>query len=92
MATTDADIDPLAAELPPGASMRRCAGCWGAVVSGARALQDVFAWPDRINTPSVVDDRNWTWRVPHPVDAWDDWPEAREAQARLLRETRAAGR
>jgi 4-alpha-glucanotransferase len=46
-------------------------------------LQDAFGWADRINTPSVVDDRNWTWRVPRPTDTWRDWPEARARQAWL---------
>ena len=31
-------------------------------------LQDVFGWTDRINTPAVVDEMNWTWRVKWPVD------------------------
>ena len=39
-------------------------------------LQDVFGWTDRINTPAVVDEMNWTWRVPWPVDDWLDREEA----------------
>ncbi len=31
-------------------------------------IQDVFGWRDRINTPAVVDDVNWTWRMPWPVE------------------------
>jgi 4-alpha-glucanotransferase len=31
-------------------------------------LQDIFGWRDRINTPAVVNDVNWTWRLPWPVD------------------------
>jgi 4-alpha-glucanotransferase len=31
-------------------------------------LQDIFGWRDRINTPAVVDEINWTWRMPWPVD------------------------
>ncbi len=31
-------------------------------------VQDVFGWRDRVNTPAVVDDVNWTWRLPWPVD------------------------
>ena len=27
-------------------------------------LQDVFGWAERINTPAVVDEINWTWRLP----------------------------
>ena len=31
-------------------------------------LQDIFGWRDRINTPAVVDDANWSWRLPWPVE------------------------
>ena len=31
-------------------------------------IQDIFGWRDRINVPAVVDDVNWTWRLPLPVD------------------------
>jgi 4-alpha-glucanotransferase len=31
-------------------------------------VQDIFGWRDRINTPAVVNDVNWTWRLPWPVD------------------------
>src|SRR5262245_51392580 len=31
-------------------------------------VQDLFGWRDRINTPAVVDDVNWTWRLPWAVD------------------------
>ena len=31
-------------------------------------LPDVFGWRDRINTPSLVSDANWTWRLPWPVE------------------------
>ncbi|MEP6915884.1 MAG: 4-alpha-glucanotransferase [Acidobacteriota bacterium] len=31
-------------------------------------VQDIFGWRDRINTPAVVDDVNWTWRLPWPVE------------------------
>jgi 4-alpha-glucanotransferase len=32
-------------------------------------VQDVFGWSDRVNVPAVVDDKNWTWKLPWPVDA-----------------------
>jgi 4-alpha-glucanotransferase len=32
------------------------------------ALPDVFGWRDRINTPAVVSDENWTWRLPWAVE------------------------
>ena len=47
-------------------------------------IQDVFGWRDRINTPATVTDRNWTWRLPWPVNRLDDVPEARAAQALTL--------
>jgi 4-alpha-glucanotransferase len=31
-------------------------------------IGDVFGWRDRINTPAVIDDRNWRWRLPWPVE------------------------
>jgi 4-alpha-glucanotransferase len=46
-------------------------------------IQDVFGWRDRINTPAVVNERNWTWRVPWPVDDLDRQPLARERAAFL---------
>jgi 4-alpha-glucanotransferase len=44
-------------------------------------VQDLFGWRDRINTPGTVNDRNWTWRLPWPVDRLNDAPEARERGA-----------
>ena len=41
-------------------------------------VQDLFGWHDRINTPATVDDGNWTWRVPFPVDTWLDHEETRQ--------------
>jgi 4-alpha-glucanotransferase len=46
-------------------------------------VQDVFGWRDRINVPGRIDDRNWTWRLPWPVDALAAVPEARERAATL---------
>jgi 4-alpha-glucanotransferase len=46
-------------------------------------VQDVFGWRDRINEPATVSDRNWTFRLPWPVDRLHEVPEARERQARL---------
>jgi 4-alpha-glucanotransferase len=31
-------------------------------------LQDILGWRDRINTPAQVNDQNWTWRLPGPVE------------------------
>jgi 4-alpha-glucanotransferase len=41
-------------------------------------FQDIFGWRDRINVPATVDDRNWTWRLPWPVDRLNDVPAASE--------------
>jgi 4-alpha-glucanotransferase len=55
--------------------------------SGARylilPLGDVFGWPDRINTPAVVDESNWRWRLPWAVDRLGDEPVAQERAAFL---------
>jgi 4-alpha-glucanotransferase len=45
----------------------------------------VFGWRDRINEPSKVDEQNWTYRLPWPVDDLDDVPEADERQRFLRR-------
>jgi len=86
------DLDPLAATLDPGEVKIEVESLIG---SGSNLslvpLQDVFAWKDRINTPSAVGATNWTWRVPRPVDEWADWPDARERQ-RWLKEVTAAAR
>jgi 4-alpha-glucanotransferase len=51
-------------------------------------LQDVFGWDARINTPSTVNDHNWTWRAPLPVDRWREsaeWVERAESLAAWCR-------
>jgi 4-alpha-glucanotransferase len=48
-------------------------------------VQDVFGWTDRINVPALIDDSNWTWRLPWPVDRLDAQPEAAERQQALRR-------
>jgi len=77
------DIEPLAA-TPDGETSAQRAATLQSLLSAGSALtllplQDVFGWADRINTPAVVDDVNWTWRLPWPVDAWltEDEPLAR---------------
>ena len=55
-------------------------------------IQDVFGWPDRINTPGLIDERNWTWRLPWPVDRLDAQPEAAERQQALRRWSERHGR
>ncbi len=64
--------------------------------SGARYLilpiGDVFGWPDRINTPAVVNDRNWCWRLPWSCDRLDEQAESCERAAFLRREAEQSGR
>ena len=55
-------------------------------------VQDVFGWTDRINVPGTIGDRNWTWRLPWPVDALAHVPEAVARAAFCLRTSRAASR
>ena len=47
-------------------------------------VQDVFGWRDRINTPALVCDENWSWRMPWPVDTLAEQGEAHERAAVLL--------
>jgi 4-alpha-glucanotransferase len=46
-------------------------------------LQDAFGWRDRINEPATVNDGNWTYRLPWPVDRLDEIPEAATRKERL---------
>ena len=55
-------------------------------------LQDVFGWDVRVNTPATVNDQNWTWRVPVPVDRWTESVEWTERAQALLAWSRAADR
>ena len=41
-------------------------------------MQDIFGWRDRINTPASINDENWTWRLPFPVDDLMTRPDALE--------------
>jgi 4-alpha-glucanotransferase len=54
-------------------------------------IQDVFGWRDRINTPAQVNNDNWSWRLPWPVD---DLPREAEAlaRARFLRDLAESSR
>ena len=64
--------------------------------SGSRLLilplQDVFGWRDRINVPAVVDDQNWTWRLPAPVEAFAETPAAQERARYLSAVSQESGR
>ena len=46
-------------------------------------VQDAFGWADRINTPAVVDDVNWTWRMPWTVEQMSREPVAVDVAALL---------
>jgi 4-alpha-glucanotransferase len=46
-------------------------------------VQDVFGWLDRVNEPATINERNWTFRLPWPVDRLQDVPEASERQSAL---------
>jgi 4-alpha-glucanotransferase len=46
-------------------------------------IHDIFGWRDRINTPALINDQNWTWRLPWPVDDIASEPAARERAAFL---------
>jgi 4-alpha-glucanotransferase len=52
-------------------------------------IHDVFGWRDRINTPALISDRNWTWRLPWPVE---DLARDAQAQERAAFTRRLAGR
>jgi 4-alpha-glucanotransferase len=41
-------------------------------------IHDVFGWRERINTPALVHDANWTWRLPWPVEDLQSDPIASE--------------
>ena len=55
-------------------------------------VQDIFGWKDRINTPAVVDDVNWRWRMPWPVEDLETEPVPRERSAFLRELSRSSGR
>jgi len=55
-------------------------------------LQDIFGWRDRINVPAVVNEENWTWRLPWASDRLTTEPEARERAALLRSLSAQSGR
>jgi 4-alpha-glucanotransferase len=54
-------------------------------------VQDIFGWRDRINTPALVSEENWSWQLPWSVDSLDAQPQAAE-RAQFLRELARATR
>jgi len=90
------DIEPLAS-TPDGDTEDKRSAVLRSLLSAGSALtliplQDVFGWTDRINTPAVVDDINWTWRLRWPVEKWLDPGEAVSRADQLKAWTREAGR
>lgn len=55
-------------------------------------IQDVFGWKDRINTPAVVDDVNWRWRLPWPVERLGNERQPHERASFLRDLSRSSGR
>ncbi len=90
------DIEPIAATPEGKTEEQRAAILQSLLGSGSRLtlipLQDVFGWTDRINTPAVVGDMNWTWRVKWPLDSWLNPEEAMARADQLMAWTRAANR
>jgi 4-alpha-glucanotransferase len=66
------------------------------LASGSRLtifpFQDLFGWPVRINTPATVDEANWSWRLPWPVDELESLDEPRDRAEQLGQWTRDASR
>ena len=90
------DVEPLAA-TEEGETEEQRAGVLRALLSAGSdltliPLQDVFGWAERINTPAVVDEINWTWRLPWPVDTWLDREDTIARADELKAWTREAGR
>lgn len=90
------DTEPLAA-TPEGQSDEQRAAVLKSLLAAGSCLtliplQDVFGWVDRINTPAVVGEMNWTWRLPWPVDVWLDREETIARADQLKTWTREAER
>jgi 4-alpha-glucanotransferase len=74
----DAGLDPA----EPYSGRVRDALLWSLYSSRSdlllMAVQDIFGWRDRINTPAVVNDENWSWQLPWRVDRMAGEPDAAE--------------
>ena len=90
------DIEPLAVTDDGRAEEQRAAVLQLLLAAGSNLtlipLQDVFGWTDRTNTPAVVDEINWSWRLPWPIDTWLDRRETVARADQLRSWTRAADR
>jgi 4-alpha-glucanotransferase len=55
-------------------------------------VQDVFGWPDRVNTPGTVGAENWSWKLPWPSERLLEEPDARARAATLKKLAEETGR
>lgn len=55
-------------------------------------IQDIFGWPDRINTPGTIHRRNWSYRLPATVEELDRAAPIRERMQILRQMIDASGR
>jgi len=55
-------------------------------------IQDVFGWKERINTPALIHDDNWTWRLRWLVDDMAQEPAAQDRAAFVRKLARKFGR
>ena len=90
------DIEPLASTEDGQTEEQRAAVLQALLAAGSNLtlipLQDVFGWTERTNTPAVVDEINWTWRLPWPIETWLDREDTVARADQLRAWTRAAGR
>lgn len=55
-------------------------------------VQDIFGWSERINEPATVNDGNWTFRLPWPIDAAGERPDVLERTQTLRLWSEQSGR
>lgn len=55
-------------------------------------INDIFGWRDRINTPALISDDNWTWRLPWPVEDLEIETQGKERAGFTRRLAERSGR
>ena len=55
-------------------------------------INDIFGWRDRINTPALINDQNWTWRLPWPIEDLAREADGRERAAFTAKLAKKYGR
>ena len=55
-------------------------------------IHDVFGWRERINTPALVSDDNWTWRLRAPIEDLREDPRLVERFSAIASLVRRFGR